>query len=401
MASVRHRSHFLVALIASFIDSVKREVFTDYGGGAVTGASAAEGTGATGPATATVTALRMVGHAHYENPIAADLVTNVATLDPVVNGALVIAAQPDFARRLQIRIIDGDASISAGILTLVAIGARGQAVNQVVPLTGGTQTVVTTEAIAHITSATVSALAGAVAGDSISIGPSDALGLPAVQIPTPSGFTVFKADLAFADEAVGTVDADAGTIIPTTAPNGARKFDFFYTYEITPVQAAHTHTGPSHTHGAGTFAAGPVTAPIHFDRAEYAVTAAAASSLETSRALLRAVTIAYHTHINDALAHLAVDATNMLPESLTQVLSDIDAGALSVLETYANGLKGFYNTHRAQAGVHATADAGHAITSADATDQGSLNTLLNELKTDLNAHLGDGLATPSWRVVDV
>jgi hypothetical protein len=32
-------------------------------------------------------------------------------------------------------------------------------------------------------------------------------------------------------------------------------------------------------------------------------------------------------------------------------------------------------------------DGGNSISSSDATDQSSLNTLLNELKTDINAHI--------------
>jgi hypothetical protein len=37
-------------------------------------------------------------------------------------------------------------------------------------------------------------------------------------------------------------------------------------------------------------------------------------------------------------------------------------------------------------GIHAAADATNVIAAADATDQGTANTLLNELKTDFNAH---------------
>jgi hypothetical protein len=196
----------------------------------------------TAATTATNVAIIQAGHVHYEAPIAADLTTIVAALDPVADGALTIAAQPDFPRKLQVRIVDANSSISAGTVTLVGVGARGQALNQAIPLTGGTQTVITTDAFATLTSATVASTAGAAGGDTIGIGPAAALGLPATQSPTPGTFVVFKSNVGNGNETVGTVDATAGTIIPTSAPNGARIYDFFYRWTYTPTQNSHTHT---------------------------------------------------------------------------------------------------------------------------------------------------------------
>lgn len=191
--------------------------------------------------TATCVAEARSGCVRYEAPIAAELVTIVATLDPVADGALTIAAQPDYPRKLQVRIVDGDSSISAGTVDLVGVGPSGEAVSESISLTGGTATKISTKAYATLTSATVASLAGAAAGDTISIGVGAALGLPGQKTPLGATFAVHKANVDNANEAVGTVDATAGTIIPTSAPNATRNFTFWYTYAVTVVQSSHDH----------------------------------------------------------------------------------------------------------------------------------------------------------------
>ena len=47
----------------------------------------------------------------------------------------------------------------------------------------------------------------------------------------------------------------------------------------------------------------------------------------------------------------------------------------------------------ANVATHFTADATNTIAAANATDQTSLNTLLNELKTDINAHMASAPTT--------
>lgn len=171
--------------------------------------------------------------ANFANPIAAELVTIVADIS-VANGAQTIAAQPDYPRKLQLRITDANSSITAGIITLVGTGPSGEALTEAISLTGGTATKISTWAYSHLTSATVSALAGQAAADHISMGVGAALGLPAAN-PSGGTFTVYKANVANADQAVGTVDATAGTIIPTTAADGTKTYQFWYTYAVTNV----------------------------------------------------------------------------------------------------------------------------------------------------------------------
>lgn len=233
-------------------------------GGGGGGASAV--TGATvDNATADTQATAFSGVARFVNPVAKDVVAVVANT-PIVDGALGFAAQPDFPRKLQVDITDGDASISAGDLTLVGVGADGAALTQVIPLTNGTEVVVTDDAYATVTSATIASVAGATGADLIGIGPDSALGLP---IPAGAASVVVnKTCVDSADETVAGVDATARTVDPTTAPDAAKDYDFYYSYTLAPVQDAHTHavTDAGHTHGAaggtgGAFVAAATSAP--------------------------------------------------------------------------------------------------------------------------------------------
>lgn len=172
---------------------------------------------------------------------------------------------------------------------------------------------------------------------------------------------------------------------------------------VTAAPLAFTVYGAAPTTDAGTFkvyrAATPplaaVGGAVHYDRGEYTVTAADASSEATSITLCQELITAYNRHIADALGHVAADSTNVL--SVTRA-SVVDAATAI---TAANQLKAAYNAHRAQSGVHFTADTGNAVSSSNATDQSSLNTLLNEMKGDFNAHIAIGPSAASWRATDV
>jgi hypothetical protein len=49
--------------------------------------------------------------------------------------------------------------------------------------------------------------------------------------------------------------------------------------------------------------------------------------------------------------------------------------------------------------VHHADDSGHATSSSDASGAASLYTLLNELKTEINAHMATSLAGASLRAI--
>ena len=77
----------------------------------------------------------------------------------------------DFARNLTMAVVDEDSSISAGILTVVGTDDRGDALTEIFTIpTTGSATVTGTSMFKTITSATVSAIAGEAAGDTIALG---------------------------------------------------------------------------------------------------------------------------------------------------------------------------------------------------------------------------------------
>ena len=165
-------------------------------------------------------------------PPTADLVSIVAAL-AIANGPQIILLQPADPCKLSVSIVDADSSITAGSVTIVGTNQSGLATTEAINIAnGGTHTYTTANAYAHVTSVTVSALVGAGGLDTISVGQASALGLPAVQGATT--FAVYKENVDGADEATGTVDATAGTVIPTTPGNGVHAFEFWYSYAFRP-----------------------------------------------------------------------------------------------------------------------------------------------------------------------
>jgi hypothetical protein len=173
------------------------------------------------------------GYAYFAAPIAAELVSIVNAVTPT-NVALTLAAQPDYPRKLQVRVVIGTTTttaITAGNLAIIGTNAQGVTITENVSMIYATSTTVTTtNAFAHVTSATVSAYAasGSGTGNTIGIGVATALGLP-----LPSNYTamsVYKTNVDAANEAVGTVDAYAGTIVPTTVPNASHNYHIWFTY---------------------------------------------------------------------------------------------------------------------------------------------------------------------------
>lgn len=154
-------------------------------------------------------------------------------------------------------------------------------------------------------------------------------------------------------------------------------------------------SGVSHAHGAGTLTA-PAggSSAVHHDADERTVSVANATTLNTSLALTKALLTVYGQHRTDTLHHHNADTTNTVASAVSDVVD------LTSAITAANQLKAAYNAHLSQSGVHWTNDGTNVVTSPDATDQSSLNTLLNEMKADVNAHFGTGITEPaSWRVV--
>jgi hypothetical protein len=109
-------------------------------------------------------------------PILADVDRIVAALDPVADGALTVAAQPDVPRNITMTIVDANAS-SSGVCTVKGLDMAGLALTEVFTwAAAGTQT--GTGLFATVTSAVVSGVAGAAAGDTISVGVGNRIAMP-------------------------------------------------------------------------------------------------------------------------------------------------------------------------------------------------------------------------------
>ena len=197
--------------------------------------------------TATNAAMKVAGSHVSRLPIAAELVTVVAAYDSA-DGAAVIAAQPDVPRKLQLSIVEGGAAITAGTGTLVGEAWDGTALSEAFDLTGGAKVEDTTDAFASVTSFTVAGLVGGGAGTTLSLGVGAAIALP---IPAgAANVEVFDEYVDGVKETVGTVDATARTVAPTTAADAAKVFDFYFRYDVTPTQASHNHTQDAHNHAS-------------------------------------------------------------------------------------------------------------------------------------------------------
>lgn len=72
--------------------------------------------------------------------------------------------------------------------------------------------------------------------------------------------------------------------------------------------------------------------------------------------------------------------------SALEIITEGSPADLAAVIVRANELKRLMNLHLASTAKHIAADAANTVTSANATDQASANTLLTEIKGDLNAH---------------
>lgn len=120
------------------------------------------------------------------------------------------------------------------------------------------------------------------------------------------------------------------------------------------------------------------------------ITAAAPTTLATRVALANDVKRVLNEHFKDDLAH----DSDVSDQIATAAATD-EATAI----TLANACKDAYEAHRTESNVHFNNDATNTIAAADASDTGSLDTLLAELKTDINAHIAAALAGDSIKLI--
>lgn len=111
-------------------------------------------------------------------PIAALATRIVAALDPVADGALSIAGQPDVPRNITVTVVDANDSVSC-ITTVRGRDIAGNVVEEVaVTALGAGKSFVGTKIMAQVDSAVVTGTTGAAGGDTVSVGVGDVIGLP-------------------------------------------------------------------------------------------------------------------------------------------------------------------------------------------------------------------------------
>ena len=207
--------------------------------------------------SATVTAMRIAAHVGVPVPLAADAPASVATLMAAVlpaDGAQIVAVQPDVPRKIQVEVLLGPST--TGDVTVAGLDPSGAVITETFSI-AAIALLKSAKAYSKITAITMANVTGA--AGTVGIGPAIDLGVPLSQVPAGSGVVVFKAACDGADEAVGVVDAAAGTIAPTTAPNGVHDYDFWYTYSVTPTAPATGSATTGVTVGASASAASGVT----------------------------------------------------------------------------------------------------------------------------------------------
>ena len=128
----------------------------------------------------------------------------------------------------------------------------------------------------------------------------------------------------------------------------------------------------------------------HLDAYETPVSAANGDgTLATALTLVNQIMAIYLAHIGDTLAHKVAQT----PPAL------VKATDLASAITLANAMKADFNTNDGSTTYHYTADTGDEATT-NASDQGTLDTLLNAFKVTLNAHMANAPSAKSLRLVD-
>ena len=129
------------------------------------------------------------------------------------------------------------------------------------------------------------------------------------------------------------------------------------------------------------------------------ITTPDASALDSSKALAMALALAIPLHGADAKAHVAAD---VIAQAAAWTSAPALPADLTEVQNILNELKTDLNTHVAASAPHRNvwgtpgvngAITAKAITTANASDQGTANALANALKAFLNAHIKAGAAS--------
>jgi len=137
---------------------------------------------------------------------------------------------------------------------------------------------------------------------------------------------------------------------------------------------------------------------FHLDAYESPVASANATNLATAVTLVNEIRAVHNFMMSDTLAHKVADVTDPTVQALAN--PNAGDGGLAQAIALANDIKAKYNVHIASTTYHYTADATNAVAAANASDLATLQTLVNAIKTAINAHMASAPTSKSIRVLD-
>lgn len=127
------------------------------------------------------------------------------------------------------------------------------------------------------------------------------------------------------------------------------------------------------------------------------VSAAAATTLPTTVALVNNIFGVLQVHMADNQVHLIKDGYNLAALVAFQSVPAVDLPSSIAL---VNELKVVFNDHLTQTGVHQNNDEVNTCSTAAATDLTSAEALANALKSKLNSHMASApVGSPRVRVI--
>jgi hypothetical protein len=174
----------------------------------------------------------MSGYVSFNKLLAATTTAKATQYDMSAgNGTLANLVQPDHPRNVVVTVTDANASVSAFTITVTGTDCDGAALTEVFVFGGGlVQTGV--KAFLTITSIILTASVGHGAGDTIDIGHGVKYG---IGINGGSSFLVRKIAVDGVNDTIAAQSATYMTFTPTTAANGTKIVEAWYTYERTLV----------------------------------------------------------------------------------------------------------------------------------------------------------------------
>jgi len=179
--------------------------------------------------------LAMTGRASFALPAVEEAAGNgtivtTAALSGLSAGVMTIAAQPDYPRTLRALLVDANASITSGTLTIFGLDQNGVGIYDVLAfIAAGAQT--TVKAFAKVVSATWALISGAVTttNDTLSLGYGASLGLPAA--PNAIYGELVKGEFNGADD-LGALSKTYGLYNPAGTMDGAKAVEVTFNYKV-------------------------------------------------------------------------------------------------------------------------------------------------------------------------